>query len=151
MYGTNGWSWDSQQQQQPIVPQPQPFRPSYSMNMPRFEVIKVNGKAGAENFRMAPNSSALLLDNTAPIVWYVQTDGAGYLTAAPFDITPHQTPKPVDMNDLSARVTKLEELIANVQQSNTGTTKQSKKQRQQSTTAAATDSDVDQPPSYSTV
>ena len=133
------------------MPQPQPFRPSYSMNTPRFEIIKVNGKAGAENFRMAPNSSALLLDNTAPIVWYVQTDGAGYLTAAPFDITPHQTPKPVDMNDLSARVTKLEELIANVQQSNTGTTKQSKKQRQQSTAVATTDSDVDQPASYSTV
>ena len=148
MYGTNGWSWDSQQQQQPIVPQPQPFRPSYSMNMPRFEVIKVNGKAGAENFRMAPNSSALLLDNTAPIVWYVQTDGAGYLTAVPFDITPHQTPKPVDMNDLSARVTKLEELIANVQQSNTGTTKQSKKQRQQ---LAATESELDQSTSNSTI
>ena len=149
MYGTNGWSWDSQQQQQPIVPQIQPFRTSYSMNMPKFEVIKVNGKAGAENFRMAPNSSALLLDNTAPIVWYVQTDGAGYLTAAPFDITPHQTPKPVDMNDLSARVTKLEELIANVQQSNIGTTKQSKKQRQQST--VATTADVDESANHPTV
>ena len=117
--------------------------------MPRYEVIKVNGKAGAENFRMAPNSSALLLDNTAPIVWYVQTDGAGYLTAAPFDITPHQTPKPVDMNDLSARVTKLEELIANVQQSNIGTTKQSKKQRQQST--VATTADVDESANHPTV
>ena len=147
MYGTNGWSWDSQQQQ-PIVPQTQPFRSPYSMNMPRFEVIKVNGQEGAKNFRMAPNSSALLLDNTAPIVWYVQTDGAGYLTATPFDVSPHQTPKPVDMNDLSARVTKLEELIANVQQSNTGTTKQSKKQRQQ---LAAVDSESDQPASNSTI
>lgn len=144
MYGTNGWPWDSQQQ--PSLTQP--FRSAFSPNMPKFEVIKVNGKAGAENFRMAPNSSALLLDSTAPIVWYVQTDGAGYLTAAPFDITPHQTPKPVDMNDLSARVSKLEELIANVQQSNTGTTKQSKKQRQQ---LAAVDSESDQPASNSTV
>jgi len=50
------------------------------------------------------------------------------------------------MNDLSARVTKLEEIIANVQQSNTGTAK-SKKQRQQS---AAVDSDLDQPASNST-
>lgn len=144
MYGTNGWSWDSQQQPSPT----QPFRSTFSPNIPRFEVIKVNGKAGAENFRMAPNSSALLLDSTAPIVWYVQTDGAGYLTAAPFDITPHQTPKPVDMNDLSARVSKLEELIANVQQSNTGTTKQSKKQRQQ---LATTESELDQSTSNSTI
>ena len=143
-YGTNGWSWDSQQQ--PIVPQTQPFRSAYSMNMPRFEIIKVNGQEGAKNFRMAPNSTALLLDSTAPIVWHVQTDGAGFLTATPFDVSPHQTPKPVDMNDLSARVTKLEELITNVQQSNTGTTKQSKKQRQQ-----PADPDVDQSTSGSTI
>ena len=126
---------------------PQPLRPLYSMNnAPRYEVIKVNGEAGARNFRMGPNSNALLLDNTAAIVWYAQTDGTGYLTVTPFDITPHQTPKPVDMNDLSARVTKLEEIIANVQQSNTGTAK-SKKQRQQS---AAVDSDLDQSASNST-
>lgn len=143
-YGTNGWSWDSQQQ--PIVPQTQPFRSAYSMNVPRFEIIKVNGQEGAKNFRMAPNSTALLLDSTAPIVWHVQTDGAGFLTATPFDVSPHQTPKPVDMNDLSARVTKLEELITNVQQSNIGTTKQSKKQRQQ-----PADSDVDQSANSSTI
>ena len=74
---------------------PQPLRPLYSMNnAPRYEVIKVNGEAGARNFRMGPNSNALLLDNTAAIVWYAQTDGTGYLTVTPFDITPHQTPKP---------------------------------------------------------
>ncbi len=39
---------------------------------------------------MGPNSSALLLDKTAPIVWYAQTDGTGYLTVTPFDIVPHQ-------------------------------------------------------------
>jgi len=117
-------------------------------NAPRYEIIRVNGEASAKNFRMAPNSTALLLDNTMPIVWYAQTDGTGYLTVAPFDITPHQTPKPVDMNDLSARVTKLEEIIANVQQSNIGTAKQSKKQRQQS---AAAEPDLDQPASNSTI
>ena len=144
MYNSDGWN-GNQQQSNPIMPQP--LRPLYSMNnAPRYEVIKVNGEAGARNFRMGPNSNALLLDNTAAIVWYAQTDGTGYLTVTPFDITPHQTPKPVDMNDLSARVTKLEEIIANVQQSNTGTAK-SKKQRQQS---AAVDSDLDQSASNST-
>ena len=117
-------------------------------NAPRYEIIRVNGEAGARNFRMGPNSTALLLDNTASIVWYAQTDGTGYLTVAPFDITPHQVPKPVDMNDLSARVTKLEEIIANVQQSNIGATKQTKKQRQQS---VAVDSNLDQSASNSTI
>ena len=147
MYNSEGGPGWGGNQQNPITPPP--LRPLYPMNnAPRYEIIRVNGEASAKNFRMAPNSTALLLDNTMPIVWYAQTDGTGYLTVAPFDITPHQTPKPVDMNDLSARVTKLEEIIANVQQSNIGTTKQSKKQRQQS---AAVDSNLDQPTSNSTI
>ena len=132
-----------------------PMRPLYTMNAPRQEVIRVNGEAGAKNYRMGPNSSALLLDNTAPIIWYAQTDGTGYLTVAPFDVTPHQSPKPVDMNDLSARVTKLEELIANVQQSNTGVPKQSKKQRQQpvanDAATTTTTSNANEPASCSTI
>ena len=96
---------------------------------PRYEVIKVNGEAGARNFRMGTNSNALLLDETAPIIWYVQTDGTGYLTVTPFDITPHQVQAPINLNDLSERVSKLEEAIANVQQSNFSNAKQRKQQR----------------------
>lgn len=105
---------------------------------PRYEVIKVNGEAGAKNFRMGPNSSMLLLDETAPIVWYVQTDGTGYLTATPFDINPHQVQPQVNLNDLSARVSKLEEALANVQQSYTSNAKQRKQQRVESTNDATT-------------
>ena len=123
MYETPGWSWNN------ISQQPQPL---FSTAIaPRFEVVKVNGEAGAKNFRMAANSSALLLDETAPIVWYAQTDGTGYLTVTPFDIMPHQTPAPIDVNDLSNRVAKLEEALTNVQQSYIGTSKQAKKQQRQ--------------------
>lgn len=45
-------------------------------NAPRYEVIQVNGENGARAFAMAPNSSALLMDATAPIVWLCTTDGA---------------------------------------------------------------------------
>lgn len=31
-------------------------------NLPHYEVIRVNGRAGAEAFRMGENSSVLLLD-----------------------------------------------------------------------------------------
>lgn len=85
-----------------------PFNMNYNNNfsatpmptsyLPKYEVIKVNGEAGAKNFHMGPNSSSLLLDETAPIVWFVQTDGTGYLTATPFDITPHQTQRPINLN-----------------------------------------------------
>lgn len=56
-------------------------------NLPHYEVIRVNGRAGAEAFQMGENSSVLLLDETANIIWFAQTDGAGYKTLTPFTIT----------------------------------------------------------------
>ncbi|MDD6936804.1 MAG: hypothetical protein PUI99_07760 [Clostridiales bacterium] len=79
-----------------------------SRNAPRYEVIQVNGENGARAFAMAPNSSALLMDSTAPIVWLCTTDGAGYLTASPFSIAPYQQEKPVDVKTLEERIERLE-------------------------------------------
>lgn len=102
--------------------------PYMAQMAPRYELIKVNGEAGAKNFKMAPNSATLLLDETAPIVWLVQTDGSGLLTPTPFDIVVHQQPPQIDINNLAARVAQLEERLND--QSNTISNKQSKKQRQ---------------------
>ena len=78
----------------------------------RQEVVKVNGRPGAEAFTLGPNCSALLLDTTAPMVWLVQTDGAGYKTLNPYDITPHEEKPPEDIyKSLEDRITKLEEVI----------------------------------------
>ncbi len=118
---------------------PMSYNPAPSF-LPQMHVVRVNGEAGARNVRMAPNSDALLLDETASIVWYAQTDGTGYLTVTPFDVLPHQTQSSVNLNDLSDRVSKLEEALANVQQSNFGTTKP-KKQRQPSA-ESTTDSTI---------
>lgn len=93
----------------------------------RYEITQVNGRAGAESFRMAPNSSTLLLDTTGSIIWFAQTDGAGYLTVTPYDFKPHEEVPPININDIDARLKKLEEYY--VQQSNTATTKSSKKPR----------------------
>lgn len=78
---------------------------------PRYEIIRVNGENGARAFQMAPNSTALLLDDTAPIVWFVQTDGAGYKTETPFSISPYQPTPPVDVNALEARIQRLEAML----------------------------------------
>ena len=85
------------------------------------EVVRVNGKNGAEAFQMLPNSSILLLDETAPIVWLKTTDGAGYPTITPYDISPHvdKTQEKmnigVDIKPLEERITKLEEIVKDVQ------------------------------------
>ena len=47
---------------------------TYQMGTPflnpqlRQEVVRVSGRNGAEAYQMAPNSSILLLDETAPII-----------------------------------------------------------------------------------
>ena len=83
------------------------------------KVVEVTGRAGAESYQLGPDSSILLLDNTAPIVWLVKSDGAGYKTLSAYDIKPHEEEKPVDhFKELEDRITKLEETV-NAKQSNT--------------------------------
>lgn len=77
----------------------------------RQEIIKVNGENGARAFQLAPNCSALLLDESNPIVWLVQTDGAGYKTVSPYAITPYQPAPPVDLNALELRLKRVEDML----------------------------------------
>lgn len=80
--------------------------------LPKYEVVRVSGRPGAESFQMAPNSEVLLLDATQPIIWLVQADGAGYKTLTPYDVSPHVEVKPEDkFKSLEDRITRLEEKI----------------------------------------
>lgn len=108
----------------------------YNSQYPRYQIVKVNGEAGARNFRMAPNSSILLLDETAPIIWFVQTDGAGYSNPIPYDITPHQVVVAPDISQIDERLKRIEEILLN--ESNFGNAKSFKKQRQQQQSNPAT-------------
>lgn len=105
--------------------------PNFTMSQqppaPQMEIVKVNGENGAQAFQMAPNSSAILLDTTNPIVWVVMTDGAGYKTVTPFDITPHKSDPVAKVSDLdtkfdelNSRLTRLEERMNSNGQSNNG-------------------------------
>ena len=99
--------------QQPMMQQMQQRQNDWQQRMqarnaPRYEVIQVNGENGARSFQMSPNSSVLLMDTTNPIVWLCTTDGAGYLTATPFSITPYQPEPPVDVRALKERIERLE-------------------------------------------
>ena len=75
------------------------------------QITRVNGRNGAEAFRLAPNSSILLMDENDPIVWLKQTDGAGYATVTPYTVTPYQAAAPVDVSSLENRVKRLEEIL----------------------------------------
>lgn len=100
-----------------------PYNNAYQYNNPymqrlnqmqsqqRTEVVRVNGKNGAEAYQLAPNSSVLMLDTTAPVVWLAETDGAGYKTVLPYSITPYKTEAEAEAKSLNERVTRLEEII----------------------------------------
>lgn len=75
------------------------------------QVIRVNGENGARAYQMLPNSSALLLDETAPIIWLAQTDGAGYKTVTPYKIEPYVPKAQPDIKSLTDRISRLEEII----------------------------------------
>lgn len=88
---------------------------------PKQEVVKVNGENGARAFPIGANSSALLLDESGELVWLVVTDGAGYKTVMPYDITPHQQAPTPDFNTLEQRIERLEGLIMHGNTSDTPT------------------------------
>ena len=92
----------------------------------RNEIIHVNGENGARALQMMPNSQALLLDDTAPIVWLAQTDGAGYKTITAYDIVLHVPEKPIDIKSLEERIDKLERMMENAK-SDAGRAKQKPK------------------------
>lgn len=89
------------------------FQQNNQYQQPRQEVIKVSGENGARAFPMGANSSALLLDESGNIIWVVTTDGAGYKTVMPYDITPHKNTDISDYNTLEQRISRLEGMILN--------------------------------------
>jgi hypothetical protein len=62
------------------------------------------------------------MDESAPLVWLVQADGAGYKTAVPYTIAPYQSQPAPDLNDLEDRIKRLEEMI-NGKKSDAGRTR----------------------------
>lgn len=97
--------------QTPFMPQGYNPYTQPTQTIPPTQVVRVNGRNGAEAYTIGPNSSALLLDESGALVWLVTTDGAGYKTVAPYDITPHKTAPSVDYSGLETRIARLEEIV----------------------------------------
>lgn len=75
------------------------------------QVVQVNGKASVDQLKLAPNSSLLAMDTTAPIVWLVKTDSIGAIQAVAYDISPHIEKPPVDVNALEERLIAIETML----------------------------------------
>ena len=84
----------------------------YQNILPAQQVVQASGKASIEALRMSPNSSVLILDTTAPLVWLCTSDGLGNVTPIPYDITPHVEEEPE--NALEKRLAALEKKLMEV-------------------------------------
>ena len=100
MYNYNPYQYYQQPQPQNLLP-PQ-------------QIMQTNGRPTFEAFKMSPNSSILLADTTAPIVWKCTTDGLGNVTSEAFDISPHKEAPELDtvaiLTEMNNRISRLEEL-----------------------------------------
>lgn len=94
-------------------------------------IIEVSGRAGAEAYQLGPNSSALMLDNTAPILWVARSDSGGYKTLTAFDIIEHNEQKQEDViKSLEERIKKIEERLNNGKSNNQDANKQRRTEQQ---------------------
>lgn len=86
--------------------------------LPQQQITQVNGKASVDTIQLAPNSSILVMDTSAPIVWMCVSDGIGKVTATPYDIVLHKDePKP-DISSIEKRLSAIENTLAEMENRN---------------------------------
>ena len=93
-----------------------PQQPQAQANvLPAQQVIQVAGRQSIDTLQMSPNSSVLIMDTSAPIVWLCVSDGLGKVTATAYDITIHQDSPPFDIAGFAESVEgRLKELESKV-------------------------------------
>lgn len=142
-------SWNPQQQNNMVVGQAQ-FNPYgnwsyptaqprvFNTSLPTYKAEPIHGKDAAWQFPMGPNSEIYLPDADNDIIWWIRTDANGNKNVLPFDALPHQEPEQVDINNILARLSAVEEKL-------NGKQNKSNAKRSQPVPATATVATVDEP------
>lgn len=97
--------------------------------LPQQQIVQVNGKASVDTIQLAPNSSILVMDTSAPIVWMCVSDGVGKVTATPYDISVHKEKQTSEYENIEQRIAVIEKAIVEMEdkinaKSNVGRIKQ---------------------------
>lgn len=96
----------------PYLYQQQNILPQISQNiLPPQQILQAKGKASIDMIKMSPDSSVLIADETAPIVWKCMSDSLGNVTAIPYDIQLHKDEEQKIQENLSVIVTEMEERL----------------------------------------
>lgn len=102
---------------------PQNMNP-YTPQMPRQELIRVNGLEGAKAYQMSPNGVAALFDANEDILYIKSTDGAGFPNIRMFafsEINPASAPTQEavaseSFAQINRTLNEIKEMIANGKQ-----------------------------------
>lgn len=79
--------------------------------LPQQQVVTVSGPDSLGQIQMGPNSSMLVMDQTAPVVYLCQSDGVGKVTATAYDISPHKDAAKIQQENMDARIAALEAAV----------------------------------------
>ena len=79
------------------------------MRAPSYKAEPIHGENAAWAFPMGPNSEIYLPDADEDVIWWIRTDMNGNRQVTPFDVLPHKKAEPVDINNILARLSALEE------------------------------------------
>ena len=82
--------------------------PQQAPTLPQQQVLQANGKESISKIRLAPGSSVLVMDNTAPLVWLCTSDSLGNVTLKAYDIKEHTDAPAVDASSFEARLAAVE-------------------------------------------
>lgn len=79
--------------------------------LPPQQILQANGESSIKAIRMSPNSSVLIADTTAPIVWKCVSDGLGNVTTEAFDISHHKTDEEVEKENTNNLLMQISERL----------------------------------------
>lgn len=101
----------------PMMQMPyQPPRPS----LPQQQVVTVAGADSLAQIQLAPNSSLLVMDQGAPIVYLCQSDGVGKVSFTAYDIAPHKSPEQVAQANIETQLSQFSERLRKVEEAING-------------------------------
>ena len=89
--------------------------PRPALSLPQQQVVTVAGVDSISAIQMGPNSSMLVMDQNAPVVYLCQSDGVGKVTATAYDITPHKDAAKIHQETMDARIAALEAAVARLE------------------------------------
>ena len=110
---TGRWEMDGAQQMQ-MQPMPRPQPAQMQVQPPRLGVLTVASEASIDKLDMQANDTALALNETENLLYYIRTDSMAAKTIARFRIFPEPTEEEKAANQLQEQLKQIADSMQNM-------------------------------------